>query len=678
MLYISVHKLSVTAQEKCKIRYTFSQFLYGCIRKYEKKYTLQYVITILQKSLDKASGMCYYLINKNDAGTRSYFNTFTHDKRQGGHTMTNLKLKRILALAAAVVSACTLITAQTSAAFAAEEEELSLEEMILQKRLELEAYLAEHGEEEDQPPQYNIEELDPEFAKIVTIFGDVNFDKLIGISDAVQLQRYLLGQTDELGNWFNADLNQDGVINVHDFTLLKQQICGTAPQKGSSASINLVDVMTDEPIAGGYMTLFCIYDNEWAYEVRRWKNKADEVAFFSGLPNDPKYVYYIDVDNLPIGSNYGNEIGNCSQQFNFSFAEGETNKAINVRLASHEAEQNPNVVITQMDWAMEQNILDFGYNYGWVSIQDREGNTFYQRVDGKGCALPDGEYTAVLHPYSDIWEDRVMIPLDPDSDFAAHIRTLHPDVVLTDKSAGIDFTVQNGVADKEIVFDFAPRSGLSNAIKVNCINGMTGAPLEGVEITLIEAPDTEARVVGTWVSDATGTHTFENLLRTGYIEGSRAYKLCVTGLPTGFKGGFDQYCCSSMLTDYTQEVTYDFYEIDAPKQISASIIKYEDGSVMNGDAVFEVYRLDSDNVGQMTKIYNSVSVGEEFALGDGSYAACLRSIPEAGYKGIDLFDGSGIAAQFNENEFYGNTTFIRFTVTDGAPDRALKFYVVAE
>ena len=586
-----------------------------------------------------------------------------------------LKRKQIIGLAAAAVSACALIAAQATAAFA--EEEPDYDAMLRQKLEERAKYLEEFGDEDPEPEEIDYTDLDPEYAKIVTLFGDVNFDKLLGVSDVVQLQRYLLGEADALGNWFNADLNQDGVINVLDFTLLKQQICGNAPQKGGSLAVNLVNVMTGEPIDGGYMHMFCVYDNTWSYDVRTWKNTAENVAYFSGLPNDPKYVYYIDVTDLPNG--YGNILGNCGQQYNFFFAEGETSKVLNVRLASNEDEQNPNVVISQMDWAMDMNILEYSYNYGWVSIEDMEGNTYYQRVDGKGCRLPDGEYVAKIHPYADIWDDYPTCPVDPDSDFAEYIRTIHPDVVFTDKSEGIPFTVTDGVADKEITFDFGPKPGVSNSITVSCIDNATGEPLEGVEISLIEAPDTYAKKIATWISDETGTHTVGNLFHTGYGFDNRAYKICVESLPAGYEGGFEEYCCFGYVYDYSQEFTYYFSEADAPKRISADAVRYEDGTVLDGAATFEVYRINAGDITNLEKIYNGVQTGEKFALLDGEYCACLdvRTLAQEGYSGIDLLgtENADIAAQFNQNEFIGNTVFIRFTVQDGLPDRELKFYL---
>ncbi len=591
-----------------------------------------------------------------------------------------MNLKRIMAFAAAVVSAGTLIAAQTTAAFAADEPaELTKEEIqrqIEEKRAEREAYFEEYGDTYEEP-EFNLEELDPEFAKIVTLFGDVNYDKVLGVSDAVQLQRYLLGQTEELGNWFNADLNQDGIINAQDFTLLKQQICGVAQKKGGSAAINLVDMMTGEPIDGGYVSMFCVYDDTWAYDVRRWKNTADSVAYFSGLPTDPKYVYYLDIDMLPNG--YGNEFGNPGQQFTFAYAEGETDKAVNLRIASNEAEKNANVAICQMDWAMETNILDYGYDYGWVSIEGRDGSPYYARLDSKECALPDGEYHATLHPYSAIWDNYPMVPLDPASDFAKHVRELHPDVTFTDKSGGIDFTVKDGKADQEIVFDFAPQPGQSNSITVHCVDGMSGEPIEGVQIKLTEAPDTYAKVIAEWTSDKTGTHTFDGLLHTGFDIINRAYKVSLGTVPTGYErsGDADTYVCAGYVNGYEQELTFYFFELDAPKTVSVDVVKYEDGSVINDAATFDVYRLLEDDFRYTEEIHRGVKAGEKFALLDGKYAAYLngRELKEKGYTGIDLFDQTDVTAQFDETQFYGNTTYIAFTVKNGKPDRDLKFFV---
>ena len=91
---------------------------------------------------------------------------------------------------------------------------------------------------------------------IATQFGDVNFDKSVGISDAVQLQRYLLGQQTELGNWLNADIDEDGVVDVFDFTMLRKQVRGQKAENGGTLSIRVVDVMTGKPLESVEVELF--------------------------------------------------------------------------------------------------------------------------------------------------------------------------------------------------------------------------------------------------------------------------------------------------------------------------------------------------------------------------------------------------------------------------------------
>ena len=60
-------------------------------------------------------------------------------------------LKRIIALAAAAVSASTLIAAQATAAFASEESDY--EEMLRQKQLEAEAFLSEQTDIPEEQPE---------------------------------------------------------------------------------------------------------------------------------------------------------------------------------------------------------------------------------------------------------------------------------------------------------------------------------------------------------------------------------------------------------------------------------------------------------------------------------------------------------------------------------------------
>lgn len=55
------------------------------------------------------------------------------------------------------------------------------------------------------------------------IKGDADGDGEIGVTDVVVLQKWLLGES-ELPNWKNADLHEDGVINIYDLLILKQML----------------------------------------------------------------------------------------------------------------------------------------------------------------------------------------------------------------------------------------------------------------------------------------------------------------------------------------------------------------------------------------------------------------------------------------------------------------------
>lgn len=56
------------------------------------------------------------------------------------------------------------------------------------------------------------------------IKGDANLDGQVSIADAVILQKWLLGASDELTCWRNVDLCEDGIIDVFDMALLRRLI----------------------------------------------------------------------------------------------------------------------------------------------------------------------------------------------------------------------------------------------------------------------------------------------------------------------------------------------------------------------------------------------------------------------------------------------------------------------
>ncbi|MDE6835146.1 MAG: InlB B-repeat-containing protein [Ruminococcus sp.] len=57
--------------------------------------------------------------------------------------------------------------------------------------------------------------------KIIAIKGDANNDSTVNVSDAVMLQKWLLG-SGTLTNWKNADLCEDGKIDVFDLVTMRQ------------------------------------------------------------------------------------------------------------------------------------------------------------------------------------------------------------------------------------------------------------------------------------------------------------------------------------------------------------------------------------------------------------------------------------------------------------------------
>ena len=60
--------------------------------------------------------------------------------------------------------------------------------------------------------------------------GDVNADGVVGIADAVVLQKWLLGiPNTTLQNWDAANLCKDAELDVSDFTCMKRMILNPQP-----------------------------------------------------------------------------------------------------------------------------------------------------------------------------------------------------------------------------------------------------------------------------------------------------------------------------------------------------------------------------------------------------------------------------------------------------------------
>lgn len=75
---------------------------------------------------------------------------------------------------------------------------------------------------------HNLEIKNGIFRRLSDIKGDANGDKKISISDAVMLQKWILG-SGELTCWKNTDLNNDNQVDIFDLCLLKKQLTINPP-----------------------------------------------------------------------------------------------------------------------------------------------------------------------------------------------------------------------------------------------------------------------------------------------------------------------------------------------------------------------------------------------------------------------------------------------------------------
>lgn len=566
-----------------------------------------------------------------------------------------LKSKRILALLTALASAGTLLSLSGTAVSADTEPE---NDDKITKVLE------------QLPGEPSIEELDPKYVELITQFGDVNFDHVVGIADAVQLQRFLLGDDIELGNWKNADYNNDGQIDAVDFTLLKQQLAGLK-QSGGTLAVGAVDIMTGEPVADVTIHVFATCDG-YGYDLGTWKSTADDVAYFTNLPTDDKYEYIIDCDNVP--PEYGNEFGNWCQQIHLTFGD-KTDLAVNAGMVRNDAERN--VKIGMYDWAMEQDCINgMAAPYGIVNIKTKDGTLVYGESGSYEFALPDGDYHVDIRvlPYP-------VEMIVPGSEIAKEIQERHPDVIFTDKRSGIDFTVKDGKPTEEIRFDFGPKEGASNNITVHCVDSVTREPLAGVQFTLIEAPNSYAKVIETRTTDETGTYTFTGLHRSGY-QWDPPYILRLDKVPEGYQDfKFEQVLSFGYVNGYDSEFNLTFTPEEIEAGVSANVINFEDKSLMNDIGAYEIWRIYSEDLNgvDMDEIYQNVKPGEKVALADGKYMAAYwsKEVRDAGYDGVSFLSlrGQQLKDFFDQSHFCGRADTLEFTVKDGKPDHELTFYI---
>ena len=69
---------------------------------------------------------------------------------------------------------------------------------------------------------------EPEEDFVVELYGDVNFDGDLNITDVITLINFVLGQTPTEEELLTADMNQDGILNILDVIQLVSEILGTS------------------------------------------------------------------------------------------------------------------------------------------------------------------------------------------------------------------------------------------------------------------------------------------------------------------------------------------------------------------------------------------------------------------------------------------------------------------
>ena len=68
---------------------------------------------------------------------------------------------------------------------------------------------------------------EPEEDFEVDLYGDVNFDGSLDITDVILLINFVLGQTPTEEESLTADINQDTIVNILDVILVVNEILGT-------------------------------------------------------------------------------------------------------------------------------------------------------------------------------------------------------------------------------------------------------------------------------------------------------------------------------------------------------------------------------------------------------------------------------------------------------------------
>lgn len=493
-----------------------------------------------------------------------------------------------------------------------------------------------------------------ENAQVLTLFGDVNFDGNVGISDAVQLNRYLLGHISELGNIKNADLLADGVIDIFDMVCLRKQLVADEKPVGTKLNVKVVDMMSGEPLEHADICLSEMNGN-YLYDIGGTISiNSDEINYY-GLPDDKDYKYLLTVNELPKG--YAACYKNWDQVIIFDIDAGTAEKELVVRVAADDAEKN--VKFTHMDWCQGRENI----GYGNLFITDKAGNYYYQRQYSGEMALPDGDYHADFNFF-----DYPVSFVEPVGDFAEMIKENYPDAQFEDLSNGIDFSVVNGKPDRELMLNFGPKSNKGNSINVNCYDSLTGKPLEGVKLSLIEAPYSYAKKES-WISDGTAK-VFTDLYRTG----PDCYNVVIEDVPEGYlKSSKDQGLSFGYVNGYSSDLNFYFTPYEGDKNLSFNVLTWPDKKPYTGTCTYTVMQ------GSIT-ILSGIKPGDKFGIKDGEYMLFAESYAEDDpYRGADISSELGQVLAKETDVFADGAAFksdmAKFTVKDGKIDKNIILYV---
>ena len=91
---------------------------------------------------------------------------------------------------------------------------------------------------------------EPEEDFVVELYGDVNFDGSLDITDVILLVNFVLGTTPTEEQGLTADFNQDGIINILDVISLVGEILGrTFSQSVQWLEENFPELKTKERLS---------------------------------------------------------------------------------------------------------------------------------------------------------------------------------------------------------------------------------------------------------------------------------------------------------------------------------------------------------------------------------------------------------------------------------------------